>query len=64
MKNLEIRLMAAGRGIKLWQIADSLGISDCTFSRKLRKEITESEKQEIFAIIERLTRRDENAKHG
>lgn len=64
MKNLDIRLMAAGRGIKLWQIADSLGISDCTFSRKLRKEITESEKQEIFAIIERLTRRDENAKHG
>ena len=64
MKNLDIRLMAAGRGIKLWQIADSLGISDCTFSRKLRKEITESEKQEIFAIIERLTRRDENANHG
>lgn len=64
MKNLDIRLMAARRGIKLWQIADSLGISDCTFSRKLRKEITESEKQEIFAIIERLTRRDENAKHG
>ena len=64
MKNLDIRLIAAGRGIKLWQIADSLGISDCTFSRKLRKEITESEKQEIFAIIERLTRRDENAKHG
>ena len=48
MKNLDIRLMAAGHGIKLWQIADSLGISDCTFSRKLRKEISESEKQEIF----------------
>lgn len=64
MKNLDIRLMAAGHGIKLWQIADSLGISDCTFSRKLRKEISESEKQEIFAIIEELTRRDGNANHG
>lgn len=64
MKNLDIRLSAAGHGIKLWKIADSLGISDCTFSRKLRKEISESEKQEIFAIIEGLTRRDENANHG
>lgn len=64
MENLDIRLAAAGHGIKLWQIADSLGISDCTFSRKLRKKIAESEKQEIFAIIERLTRRDENAHHG
>ena len=52
--NKDIRLKAAGCGVKLWQIADKLGITDSAFSRKLRKELPEAEKEKIYGIIEQL----------
>lgn len=55
MTNQDIRRTAAGAGVKLWQIAEELGIADCNFSRKLRKELPQEEKDRIFAIIERLS---------
>ena len=56
MTNQDIRRTAAGAGVKLWQIADELGIADCNFSRKLLKELPQEEKDKILAIIERLSR--------
>ena len=50
MCNQDIRRIAAGAGVKLWQIADALGIADCSFSRKLRKELPQEEKKKIFSI--------------
>ena len=55
MSNQDIRRMAAGAGVKLWQIADALGIADCSLSRKLRKELAREEKEKIFSIIQRLS---------
>lgn len=55
MKNQDIRNAAAGAGIRLWQIAEALGIADCNFSRKLRRELSESEKQRILDIIRALS---------
>lgn len=55
MANQDIRQAAAASGVKLWQIADALGIADCNFSRKLRKELPQEEKEKIFSIIERLS---------
>ncbi len=54
MKNLDIKNKAKNSGVKLWQIADELGILDSNFSRKLRKELPQTEKQKIFEIIENL----------
>ena len=54
MQNQDIRRTAAGAGVKLWQIADALGIADCSLSRKLRKELSQEEKEKIFSIIEKL----------
>lgn len=54
MTNKDVREAAKTSGVLLWQIADALGIADATFSRKLRKELTEAEKEKIFDIIERL----------
>ncbi len=56
MSNQDIRRMAAGAGVKLWQIADALGIADCSLSRKLRKELPQDEKEKIFSIIRRLAK--------
>lgn len=55
MKNLDVRRAAAGNGVRLWQIADALGIADCNLSRKLRKELPDEEKKAIFAIIQNLS---------
>lgn len=56
MSNQDIRRTAAGAGVKLWQIADALGMADCSFSRKLRKELSQDEKKKIFSIIRRLAK--------
>lgn len=55
MNNQDIRRTAAGAGIRLWQIAEKLGIADCNFSRKLRKELPQDEKEKIFSIIRELS---------
>lgn len=54
MKNQEIREAAKKANIKLWQIADKLHMNDCNFSRKLRFELPEEEKQQIMDIIVEL----------
>lgn len=56
MSNQDIRRTAAGTGVKLWQIAEALGIADCSLSRKLRRELPAEEKERIFAIIDRLAK--------
>ena len=60
MNNLDIRTVAEQSNIKLWQIADYLGITDGNFSRKLRRELPEAEKQKIFAIIEEIATANSN----
>ena len=55
MTNQDIRRTAAGAGVKLWQLADALGIEDCSLSRKLRKELPQEEKDRIFGIIRELS---------
>lgn len=40
--------------MKLWQIAEALGIADCSLSRKLRRELPAEEKEKIFSIIREL----------
>ncbi len=54
MKNKDIRVYAREKGVYLWQIAESLGIADSNFSRKLRKELPEEIKKKIFKIIDAL----------
>ena len=55
MCNEDIRRAAAGAGVRLWQVADALGIADCSLSRKLRKELPQAEKEKIFAIIRNVS---------
>lgn len=55
MSNQDIRRTAAGAGVRLWQIAEALGIADCSLSRKLRKELPQEEKERIFSIIKELS---------
>lgn len=52
--NFDIRAAVSSSGLYLWQVAETLGITDATFSRKLRRELSNTEKAVIFAAIEKL----------
>lgn len=54
--NQAIREAAKVHGVKLWQIAEVYGVNDGNFSRKLRRELPEAEKQQILGIIDRLAK--------
>ncbi len=57
--NNDIRKQAKISGVRLWQIADKLGLRDNYFSCKLRYELPKEEKEKIFRIIDEL-RGEEN----
>lgn len=52
--NQDIRLYAKRSGVRLWQVAEALGIWEATLSRKLRHELPPEEKIKIFGIIDTL----------
>ena len=47
MENKDIRRMAAGSGVRLWQVAAEIGMNDSAFSRKLRRELKPAEKDDV-----------------
>ena len=55
-KNEKIRVAAKTAGVKLWQIAEVVGLSDGNFSRKLRHELPTEEQERILGVIEKLAK--------
>lgn len=49
--NKDIREAAASAGVFLWQVAEAIGVTDGTFSRKLRRELSDDDKAVILQII-------------
>lgn len=56
--NDAIRKAAKEKGVRLWQIAEKLGVNDGNFSRRLRRELPEEEQRRILGIIEELSERE------
>lgn len=56
MTNTDIKVAALQAGVKLWELAEALGIADTSLSRKLRRELPDEEKQKILDIIDRLSK--------
>lgn len=55
--NFDVRQAVVGRGFKLWQLAAVLGISDSSLSRKLRMELSPTEKKRVLAAIDEVVQR-------
>ena len=49
-----IRKEAKGAGVPFWKIADYLKVSEPTFTRLMRRELSAEKKAEIRAIIKEL----------
>lgn len=56
--NMSIREQARNNGVRLWQIADALGIQESLFSKKLRKELPTQERAKILGIIDQLAKEE------
>ena len=51
MAKEEIRQAAKESGVKLWEVADRIGMNDGNFSRKLRHELSTEMKSQIMTAI-------------
>ena len=54
--NKDIRLAVKEDGVKMWQLADKMGIADTTLCRRLRKELPEDQKRRILEIVDELSK--------
>ena len=52
MNNTRVRIKMLESGVKQWEVASMLGISESAFSRKLRTELSEEEQDRIVNLIE------------
>lgn len=54
MCNKAIRNAIKNKHLCQWQIADALGISEATFTRLMRHELPDEDRDRILEIIERM----------
>jgi hypothetical protein len=54
LANSDIRSTAKTKGVRLWEIAEFLKVSDPTMTRMLRRELPDKEKQRFLSIIEEI----------
>ena len=59
MNNFRIREELKRTGMKYWQLARLLGMSDATLSRHLRDEFSDEEQDRIVNLIREKTERQE-----
>lgn len=52
--NRDVRLAISDAGFYLWQVAEMLGITDSTFSKKLRREMSADEKEAVLRAVEHM----------
>ena len=56
MANKEIRIALVNYGIRQYALADFLGTTETSLSKKLRKELSSDEKERILAAIDKLAK--------
>ena len=54
MTGAEVRQMILESGVRLWKVADTLGITDNSFSRRLRHDFTNEEVEQVRQIVKEL----------
>ena len=60
MQNQEIKDYAKVSGVKLWQVAEELGMHDSNFSKLLRHKLSEENENKICDIIDRLAAKNKS----
>ncbi len=67
--NVEFRAVAKKAGVRLWEVAEAIGITDGMLSRRLRRELPNVEREKLLLIVAEIAKRKEaeeneqNAEH-
>lgn len=64
LRNNDIRMYAKKQGVRLWQVADALGMLETALSRKLRYELSVKEKELIKTVIDKLAEYNQEENDG
>ena len=59
MANSIIKKAAKEKKVHLWRVAEKLQMADTMFSRLLRHELPDAEREKVLAIIEELANEKE-----
>lgn len=54
LNNADVRSYAKEQGVKLWELAAFMHVSDMTITRKLRADLTGTEKAELRKHIDKI----------
>ena len=58
MANDGLRIYAAGKGVRLWQVADRFGITDSYFSKKMRKELSKQDAERFRKYVDKIAEKE------
>lgn len=62
MKNTELRAIIKSRGVKFWQLADYLGISEATLTRLMRHDLGADKVAEVLSAVDQIVADSARAK--
>ena len=54
--NEKLRKYARAAGVAWWRVADAEGVTEMTMTRRLRRELSEEEKERYMNIIDEIAR--------
>lgn len=52
--NNSLKRYAAGKGVCLWEVAERFGMSDSSFSRKLRKAFDTEQTEQFMKFVDEI----------
>jgi len=64
MHNKDVRVAAKDAGVRLYELAHEVGITDGNLSRRLRWELSETEKADLIEKIKTIAVRKEASTDG
>lgn len=64
MANEAIREKVKATGVRYWEVAERIGVSDVTLCRRLRRELPEARQQLILRAIDELAGRNTDGEHS
>lgn len=54
--NAEIKAQAMLSGVRLYEVAQHCHMSEATFNRRMRKELSESDREQFLKAIEEISK--------
>ena len=54
IKNLDVRMEIMKRGLKNYKVAEVIGVTETTFSKWLRTEMTPARKEQVLRAVNEL----------